>query len=141
MALYPVYKITFFREKGLLPAKFFLVQFRFLAGRQKLHLKRDWLFTTFKIFSISNRFWFLIRLLIIPFFGLILTAKIRITFSRSKILGILKQIFFLNLYLRIFLVKQVSSKNCLFYGLPLWHLHWISGLYSASNSHNFCIVV
>ena len=55
--------------------------------------------------------------------------------------GNFKTDFFLNLYLQIFLVKQVSSKNCSFYGLPLWHLHWISGLYSASNSHNFCIVV
>ena len=55
--------------------------------------------------------------------------------------GNFKTDFFLNLYLQVFLVKQVSSKNCSFYGLPLWHLHWISGLYSASNSHNFCIVV
>ena len=33
--------------------------------------------------------------------------------------GNFKTDFFLNLYLRIFLVKQVSSKNCSFYGLPL----------------------
>ena len=55
--------------------------------------------------------------------------------------GNFKTNFFLNLYLRIFLVKQVSSKNCSFYGLPLWHLHWFSGLDIAPNLHNFCIVV
>ena len=33
-------------------------------------------------------------------------------------------------------MKKVS-----FYQLSLWHLHWISGLYSASNLHNFCIDV
>ena len=33
--------------------------------------------------------------------------------------GNFKTDFFLNIYLQIFLVKQVSSKNCSFYGLPL----------------------
>ena len=37
--------------------------------------------------------------------------------------GNFKTDFFLNLYLQVFLVKQVSSKNCSFYGLPLCHLH------------------
>ena len=38
--------------------------------------------------------------------------------------------FFLNLYLRIFFVKQVSFRSYSFYGVSLWHLQWISGQYS-----------
>ena len=59
---------------------------------------------------------------------------------QNKIYGNFKTYFFLNLYLWMFLVKQVTSKNYSFCGLSLWHLHWIFGLYSASKLHNFCIV-
>ena len=37
-------------------------------------------------------------------------------------LGILKQIFFLDIYLWIFLMKQDSLKHYYFYGLSLWHV-------------------
>ena len=35
----------------------------------------------------------------------------------------------------------MSSKNYSFYRLPLWYLHWFSGLDSAINWHNFSVVV
>ena len=41
----------------------------------------------------------------------------------------------------VFFVKQVSFKNYSFYELSLWHLYWFSGLDSAPNLHNFCVVV
>ena len=68
-------------------------------------------------------------------------VKMQITFSRLKILGISKQIFFLNLFLQIYIVKQVTSKNDPSMGC-LYDIY-ISGPYNASNLHiflNICIV-
>ena len=86
--------------------------------------------------SFSNGFQFL-RNCKIP----LLAKTFSTSFSRSKIMRILKQILFLILYLRTFLVKQVSLKNYSLFGLSLWRFHWFSDLDSAPNLHNFCIVV
>ena len=47
-----------------------------------------------------------------------------------KLLEFYGRFFSKNLHFQRFLVKKVSSKVNSFYGLglPLWHLHWISGL-------------
>ena len=55
-----------------------------------------------------------------------------------KILEILKQTYTCE----YFLWNKCVQKITLIMGyLSLWHLHWISGLYSNWKLYNFCIVV
>ena len=104
-ALYPVYKITFFREKGLLPAKFFFGAISFFGRSAETSSQTRLTFYHFQNIFYKQSFLIFDTLAHHTFFWPHTDCKNTNYIFQIQNYGNFKTDFFLNLYLQIFLVK------------------------------------